>query len=179
MASASAYAALRASSAKPLISPIRSSTATPGTRRTVASRCLTVIVVPFQVHYHLDGVVGFIAGYVHLVDHVLDQEQPPAPGRLQTLQLGLQVRRLLVGVGDRAAALVGDAHRQIRLRREHPDLDGYLRTVVVAVLHGVHRRLGHGGLEPLQALSLKTRVPYRAGDRFHCIALVAGLTRHA
>src|SRR5215217_3680492 len=177
--SASAYAVFRASSAKPLISPVRSITAMPDSWRTAASRCLAGIVASFQVHYHLDGVVGFIAGDMHLVDHVLDQEQSPAPGRLQTLQLGLQVRRLLVGVGDRAAALVGDAHRQIRLRREHPDLDGYLRTVVVAVLHGVHRRLGHGGLEPLQALSLKTRVPYRAGDRFHCIALVAGLTRHA
>src|SRR5215216_4025822 len=177
--SASAYAASRASWAKPLISPVRSITATPGSWRTVASRCLAGIVASFQVHYHLDGVVGFIAGDVHLVDHVLDQEQSPAPGRLQTLQLGLKVRRLLVGVGNRIPTLVGDAHRQVRLRREHPDLDRHLRIVLVAVLHGVHRRLPHGGLEPLQALSLKTHVLYRAGDHFRCVALVAGLAWHA
>src|SRR5215217_1454629 len=177
--SASAYAVFRASSTKPLISPFRSITAKPGSWRTVASRCLAGIVSSFQVHYHLDGVVGFIAGDVHLVDHVLDQEQPPAPGRLQTLQLGLQVRRLLVWVPDRAAALIGDTHRQVRLRREHLDLDGHLRFVLVAVLHGVHRRLGHSGLEPLQALSLKTHVLYRADDHFRCVALVTGLAWHA
>src|SRR5215208_3174112 len=178
MASASAYAAFRASSTKPLISPVRSITATPGSWRTVASRCLAGIVASFQVHYHLDGVVGFIADDVHLVDHVLDQEQPPAPGRMQTLQLGLQVRRLLVWVRDRAATLIGDTHRQVRLRREHLDLDGHLRFVLVAVLHGVHRRLGHGCLEPLQALSLKTHVLYHVGNYFHGPPLVTGLTGH-
>src|SRR5215204_3484384 len=150
----------------------------PGSWRTVASRCLVGIVASFQVHYHLDGVVGFIAGDVHIVDHVLDQEQSPAPGRLQALQLGLQVRRLLVGVGNRSSTLVGDTHRQVRLRREHLDLYGYLGTVVVAVLHGVHRRLRHGGLESLQALSLKTHVLYRAGDHFCGMALVAGFAGH-
>src|SRR5215212_8509392 len=108
--SASAYAASRTSWAKPLISPVRSITAMLGSWRTVASRCLVGIVVSFQVHYHLDGVVRFIAGDVHLVYHVLDQEQPPTPGRLQTLQLGLQVGHLFVGVRDRAPALVGDTH---------------------------------------------------------------------
>src|SRR5215208_6495063 len=176
--SASAEAALRASWPKPLTSPFRWITAMPGSWRTVASRCLAAIVASFQVHYHLDGVVGFIAGDVHLVDHVLDQEQPPAPGRLQTLQLGLQVRHLLVGLGNRTPTLVSDTHRQVRLRREHLDLDGHLRFVLVAVLHGVHRRLGHGGLEPLQALSLKTHVLYHVGNHFHGPPLVTGLTGH-
>src|SRR5918998_4511370 len=118
LVSASAYAASRASWPKPLISPRRSSTTPPGSWRTLASRWLACIVVSFQVYDQLDGVVVGVSRDAHLVDHVLDQEQTPAPRRLRALQLGLQVRNLLVGVRDRAFALVCDIHEQGPVRRE-------------------------------------------------------------
>ena len=58
-------------------------TATPGSWRTLASGSLAGIFASFQVHNQPDSVTGFVADYVHLVDHVPDQEQTPASGRLQ------------------------------------------------------------------------------------------------
>jgi hypothetical protein len=59
-------------------------------------------------------VVVFVAGDIHIVDHVLDQEQAPAARRLHTLQLGLQVRRF--GIEGRwPAPLIGDLDGEIGL----------------------------------------------------------------
>jgi hypothetical protein len=62
---------------------LKSITATPGSWRTFASSCLAGIFASLQVHDQPDSVVDFVAGYVHLVDHVPDQKQTPASGRLQ------------------------------------------------------------------------------------------------
>src|SRR5215203_1981066 len=100
--------------------------------------------------------VSLVAGYVHLVDHALDEEETPAPGRLDALQLGLDVRRVPVLPGRRAAPSVGYAHQEVAVRGEDLQLHGQLRPVLVAVLHRVHRRFGHGGLETLQVLTGET-----------------------
>src|SRR5215213_4436184 len=92
----------------------------------------------------------------NLVDHVPDQEQTPASRRLQPFQLGLQVRHFLIGSRVTDPALIVDAHRQIHTRREYLDNHRHLGPIPVTMLHGVHRRLGPGGLEPLEALLRKT-----------------------
>src|SRR5918998_1728234 len=111
----------------------------------------------------------------YLVDHVLDQKQTPASLRLSALQLGLQVRYLLVGIRDRASALVGDAHEQVRVRREQLDLDRDFGIIPVAVFHGVRRRLGYGSLEPLQGSLRQSQPAHRPGYLLHRPTLVAGL----
>src|SRR5829696_6743813 len=112
LASASAWAAFRAWWAKPLISPRGSRTAPPCSRRTLASRWLAGIVLTFQVYDQLYGVVVRVSRDAQLVDHVLDQEQAPAPLRLHALQLGLQVRRLRVRDRWKAASPIDDAHQE-------------------------------------------------------------------
>src|SRR5215218_883958 len=150
LASASAQAAFRASWAKPLISPWRSSTTPPGFRRTLTSRWLAGIVLSFQVYDQLYGVVVRVSRDAQLVDHVLDQEQAPAPLRLHALQLGLQVRRLRVRARWRAASPVDDAHQEAFLQEPYLDLDRHFGIIPIAMFHGVLRRLGHSGLESLQ-----------------------------
>src|SRR5688572_18532106 len=54
-----------------------------------------------------------------------------------------------------------------------PDRDSGI--VLVAVFHGVHRRLGHGRLEPRQTLFGKGQILYRLGDLFHGRAFVPRL----
>src|SRR5918998_618395 len=179
LVSASAYAASRASWPKPLISPRRSSTTPPGSWRTLASRWLACIVVSFQVYDQLDGVVVGVSRDAQLVDHVLDQEQAPAPRSLRARQLGLQVRNLRVRARWRTTTPVDDAHQETLLQAPYLDHDRDFGSVPVAVLHGVHRRLGHGGLEPLQGSLRQPELHHGASHLLHRPALVAGLAGHA
>src|SRR3712207_193838 len=57
--------------------------------------------------------------------------------------------------------------------------DGQLHPVMVAVLHRVHRRLGHGGLEPLEGRPRQPEPLNGPGDLLHRPALVARLAGHA
>src|ERR671933_308134 len=109
LTSASAYAAFNPSSAVALISPRRSIIVTPALFRTRASNCCACIVISFPQKNELDGMTPLIDGHVHVVDHVLDQEEPPATRALQSLQLGLETRLDRGGV-NRCVALVGDRH---------------------------------------------------------------------
>ena len=60
------------------------------------------------------GVVHVVGGHVHLIDHILDEKQPPAARRLLPGQLGRQVGRLGFGDGLLQTA-VGDADPQVCL----------------------------------------------------------------
>src|SRR5215211_1210441 len=68
-----------------------------------------------------------VCGNADLVDHVLDQEKSPAPWRLHTLQLGLQVwlleERVLVRIIDRGSAPLPSS------TKEAPDLETKLESV--------------------------------------------------
>ena len=86
-----------------------------------------------------------------------------------------------LGLGDRrAAALVGDPTVSRRPGGDHADLDRQVGPVAVAVLDGVHRRLGDGGLQRAPGAGTGRRPS--AGDGLgHPVAspaLVAGLARH-
>src|SRR3954454_5074539 len=145
-------AASRAASAPRSTSPARSITATPSRRRT-AGLSLVAIVFSLQAQGELEGVVLPVARLARLVDHVLDQEQPPAARALQPRELGLDVRLLaLAGLGRRGrAAEVGDLDAHAPVTGQHAHADRAVGAVLGAVLHGVHRRLADGGLEPLEA----------------------------
>src|SRR4029450_1246085 len=145
-----AEAALRAWSAPRLISPRRSITPVPSCSRISAPNSDAGIWRLLQMHDQLDGVVVLVNGGPELVDHVLDEEQAPAPRRLQPGQLGLDVGGLDLREGA-LAPLVGDAHLHVGPVGDHADLDRELGPVAVAVLDGVHGRLADGRLEPLQA----------------------------
>src|SRR5687767_10015759 len=83
------YASLSASSAVPSTSPCRSKTVRSPLSWMLASNdirsslapCFALrsrpSVSPSQTNDELDGVVDVVTGHVHLIDHVLDQEQPP------------------------------------------------------------------------------------------------------
>src|SRR5215210_3646469 len=150
--------------------------APPGSRRTLASRCLAGIFVSIQIYDQLDGVVVRVSRDAHLVDHVPDQEQTPAPRRLLALQLGLQVRSLRVRARWRTTTPVDDAHQEALRKKVYLDLDRDFGYVPVAVLHGVHRRLGHGGLESLQGPLRQPQSTHRPGHLLRGLPLVAGLT---
>src|SRR5690242_11879124 len=128
-----------------LISPCRSTTETLGWWRTLALSVLVGMVVSFKAQNKLDGMVFFIAENMHLVNHVLDQKQTPAARRLEFSQLGLDVRRfILLWRGQLAgAAFVADAHGDGLIRRTNLEGHRQFRVIVVAMLHGVHGRLGH------------------------------------
>src|SRR3954454_23080898 len=117
-------AASSASSAPRLTSPARSITATPSRRRT-AGISLVAIVVSFQAQAELEGVVLPVAHLARLVDHVLDQEEDPAARALQPLELGLEVRDLVLPdtAAAHAAAEVGDLHPHQAVAGEHADAD--------------------------------------------------------
>src|SRR5918998_6681470 len=125
-----------------------------------------------------DGVVPVVTGDAHLVDHALDKEQTPSSGRLHTFQLRLQIR-YIPGLGRWwSTTTIGYAHHEVPIHNLDLHLYRHLRSVLVTVLHGVHRRLGHGGLEPLQGLPANVEIPDRLGDRLHRQPLVSGLTWH-
>src|SRR5215216_3084651 len=152
----------------------------PRSWRTLASRCLAGIVLSVQVYDQLDGVMVRVSRDAYLVDHVLDQEQPPPPRRLHALQLGLQVWHLCgVRARWRAATPVDDAHQEAFLQEPYLDLDRDFGYVPVAVFHGVHRRLGHGGLESLQGLLRQSQPAHRSSYLFHRPTLVAALAGKA
>src|SRR5215218_10859594 len=153
--------------------------APPGSRRTLASRCLAGIFVSFQIYDQLDGVVVRVSRDAHLVDHVPDQEQTPAPRRLHALQLGLQVRSLRVRARWRTTTPVDDAHQEALRKKVYLDLYRDVGIVSIAVLHGVHRRLSHCGLESLQGPLGQPQPAYRLGHLLHRPALVATLAGKA
>src|SRR5258708_19779170 len=100
--------------------------------RTVASSGLVAIVASFQVHNEFDGVSFLIHRHVHLVDHLLDQEQAPAARSLRPGQLGFQVWH--VRLRDRLApALVGDAHRYRPIGPAHDEIPRPLRAEFVSL----------------------------------------------
>src|SRR5215217_1286761 len=126
-----------------------------------------------------DRVVPVVTGDTHLVDHTLDQEQSPSSGRLHTFQLRLQIRRIPALGRWRPTTSIGYAHQEVPIFNEDNYVYRYLRSVVVPVLQGVHRRLGHSGLEPLQVLPVDVEILDRLGDRIHRQPLVSSLTGHA
>src|ERR1700755_1886382 len=87
------------------MSPARSITAPSSRLRTAVPAVSLVVIVVASLgrdltwvmvgaHHELEHVMGAVAALVSFVDHVLDQEQPPAPRSLQTLELRLDVRHL-------------------------------------------------------------------------------------
>src|SRR5215217_40548 len=153
--------------------------APPGSRRTLVSRWSVGIFVSFQIYDQLDGVVIGVTRDAQLVDHVLDQEQSPAPLRLRALQLGLQVRCLRVRARWRTTTPVDDAHQETLPKKVYLDPDRDFGHVPVAVLHGVHRRLGYSRLESLEGSLGQPQIADHFGYLFHCPALVAALARKA
>src|SRR5829696_9634707 len=125
-----------------------------------------------------DRVVSIVAGDAHLVDHTLYKEQSPSSGRLHTFQFRLQIRRIPALGRWRSTTPVGYAHHEVPILDEDHYLYRHLRSVLVAVFHGVHRRLGHGRLESLQVLTANVEIPDRLGDRLHRQPLVSGLAWH-
>src|SRR5215208_7570469 len=125
-----------------------------------------------------DRVVPVVAGDAQLVDHTLYKEQSPSSGRLHTFQFRLQIRRIPALGRWRPTTPIGYAHHEVLIFDEDHYLYGHLRSVLVAVFHGVHRRLGHGGLESLQVLPANVETPDRLGDHLHRQPLVSGLAWH-
>src|SRR5919198_5738576 len=149
-------------------------TPVPSWRLTSASNSPAAIWRLLEVHDQLDDVVPLVGGGEQLVDHVLDQEQPPAAGALLPGQLGVEVRD--GHLRQRALApLVGDAYAQAGLVGDHPDADRQLRARVVAMLDGVHGRLADRGLEPLQPRAGQAELGDRLGHPVDRQALVADL----
>src|SRR5215217_5505977 len=153
--------------------------APPGSRRTLVSRWSVGIFVSFQIYDQLDGVVIGVTRDAQLVDHVLDQEQSPAAGTLYALQLGLQVRCLRVRARWRTTTPVDDAHQETLPKKVYLDLDRDFGGVPVAVLHGIHSRLGYGSFELLQALLRQPQPAHDGGHLLHRQAFVAGLAGNA
>src|SRR5438105_15264195 len=124
----------------------------------------------------MDGVMVVIASDLHLIHHVLDEEESPATGSLRARQFRLQIWRL--GIEDWSiAALVGDVYAQVRAERENSDDHRQLRSVLVAVLDGIHGRLAHGSLEALEAARGQPKLAHRlhhAIDRHPLVARRAG-----
>src|SRR5215212_6969944 len=114
---------------------------------------------------------------VHLVDHSRDQEHPPASRRLRTAQLCLQIWHN-PGLGRRrSTAPIGYAHHEVLILDEDHNLYGHLRSVVVAVFHGVHGRFGHRCLESLYTLLRRTQLLYHPCYLLHRRAFVPWLVR--
>src|SRR5215210_7223429 len=112
-----------------------------------------------------DRMVPVVAGDAHLVDHTLYKEQSPSSGRLHALQLRLQIRRTPALGRWRPTTSIGYAHHEVLIIDEDHYLYRHLRSVLVAVFHSVHRRLGRGCLESLQVLPANVEIPDRLGDR--------------
>src|SRR5688572_9886969 len=90
-ASVSSQARVNVASAAPLMSPFSSITTAVPLRRTSASANSPGIGFSFQMEDELDRVVLVVGGDVHLVDHVLDQEQAPPARLLQACELRFDV----------------------------------------------------------------------------------------
>jgi hypothetical protein len=86
----------------------------------------------------------------HLIDHFLDQEQPPDPPCLRARQFGLQVGNLSVGARWWAATLVDDADQEAIFQEPYLDFYRDVGVVLVTVFRGFRRRLGPGSLERLE-----------------------------
>src|SRR5215217_2883941 len=125
-----------------------------------------------------DRVMPVVAGDAHLVDHTLYKEQSPSSRCLHAFQLRLQIRRIPALGRWRPTTSIGYAHYEVLIFDEDNYLYRHLRSVLVAVFHGVHRRFGHGGLEPLQVLPTYFQFSDRLGNPRHRQTLVAWLTWH-
>src|SRR5215204_1217225 len=125
-----------------------------------------------------DGMVPVVAGDAHLVDHAIYKEQSPASGRLHAFQLRHQIRHIPGLLWWRATTSIGYTHLEVAIHDEDLYLYRHLRSVLVAVFHGVHRRLGHGGLEPFQVLPANVEIPDCLGHGLHRQPFVSGLAWH-
>jgi len=114
----------------------------------------------------------------YLIDHVLDQVEPPAADRLLAGQLDCKVRRLPFGGGP-AVSLVGYTHGQRLGRGQHADEDGTLALVLVAVLHRVEHRLCHRRVQLVDARCGQAHVACDRRDPVGCWTLHAGFARQA
>src|SRR5262245_34298097 len=89
------YAASSPASASRSPSPVSSIPAVPASSCTRASSSAVAIrATSFQVEDELDRVPAARIRDTDLVNHVLDQKQPPAAGLLQARELEVDVRRL-------------------------------------------------------------------------------------
>src|SRR5215204_5926852 len=125
-----------------------------------------------------DRVMPVVAGDAHLVDHTLYKEQSPSSRCLHAFQLRLQIRRIPALSRWRPTTSIGYAHHEVLIFDEDNYLYRHLRSVLVAVFHGVHRRLGHRCLELLQVLPANVEIPDRLCNRLHRQPLVSGLAWH-
>src|SRR5918999_363515 len=103
------------------MSPLSSMTAVPSRVLTFASASVFAIRCSFQMKHKLHGVMGAVALDGHVVDHVLDEEQPPAAWLLKSLELGFEVRGLHLRDVS-LSSLIGDPDLEIVPGCE--DLDG-------------------------------------------------------
>src|ERR687889_835610 len=94
-----------------------------------------------------DRVMPVVAGDAHLVDHTLYKEQSPSSRCLHAFQLRLQIRRIPALGRWRPTTSIGYAHYEVLISDEDNYLYRHLRSVLVAVFHGVHRNLGQGSAE--------------------------------
>src|ERR1700684_2314512 len=152
-------------------------TAAPGRTRVVASHML-VMCRSCRSHGQPDGVPLAVGRYIHRVDHVADEEQPPAARALVAVQLLDEIRLLMVAVaGVRLATLVADGDGDVIAVAGNLDLDRDLGAVPVAVLDRVHGGLGDRGLEPLQPGVGQAQPLHRLRDPGQRETLVAGFAR--
>src|SRR3954454_12190791 len=145
------YAASSGASASRSMSPVSSITAlSPSSRTRASSSAVAIAATSFQLQDELDHVPALGVRDAQLVDHVLDQEETPAARLLEARELRFEVGRL--GVAGRPAdALVRDPDDERAVSNLDVDLDRQVLARLVAVLDGVHRRLGDRRLELLEA----------------------------
>src|SRR5262249_12289038 len=133
------------------MSPTSSTTGVPASSRTYAcSSAVAICVTSFEVHDESDRVPAVRVRDADLVDHVLDEQEPPASRLLEPFQLRLEIGNLCL-TGGAAERVVGDRDRQHASTCLDVDLDRELLATLVPVLDGVHRRLRDGGLQLLHA----------------------------
>src|SRR5258705_6530123 len=105
-----AYVSARVSSARALRSPLRRTSTSSGTSVITAPNCRSSIAVLLACHRQGYRLGRPVAGHVHRIHHVPDQEEAPAARLLLAGELALDIGLLGV-VGDRAGqGVVGDAH---------------------------------------------------------------------
>ena len=139
-----------ASSADELTSPARSITETPSRLRTAASELTRLISASFQAHDELDGApaASLVTCASSTIFSIRNRPQPRGFWRPSSFAS----RSGRLGLGELAGvAVVGDLHAQRDPSRRTRIDTGRSAPVLVAVLHRVHRGLGHRRLQPLEA----------------------------
>src|SRR5438093_6651762 len=146
-AAASVYASRSTVSVAASTSEGRSMTAAPSADRTLRRSPAVAIATSFETRDELDHPPRSVGAHVHVVDHVLDQEETPAARLLFAGELRLEIRPR--GLGHRAvAAAVRDADEQLVVGRQDLHADRHVLTEAIAVLDGVHRGFADRRLDP-------------------------------